>query len=101
MDVIDRRIAEGLSAGLSQRAVGRQLGISGPAISQRVARSPDLRRLRTATSAKEKERLAAYRSELAQVLVEVRHLAIDIAKSIRVLDEELDSIRVDTILGLR
>jgi predicted transcriptional regulator len=90
-----------MEAGLTQRAIGRSLGISGPAVSQAIAKVPELRALRTKRSQGEKERLAAYRSELRQTLTQVRRLAIDINRSIRVLDEELQSVEIDRLIGLR
>jgi hypothetical protein len=86
---------------LSQVAIGRRIGISGPAVNQAINRNPELRELRTSRSATETQRLIAYRSQLQNVLLEVRRLAVRINRSIRTLDEELQSIEVDHLNGLR
>jgi predicted transcriptional regulator len=97
----DARIAVGLRSGLSQRAIAAQLGISGPAVSQRVSRNPDLRAIRTRNSRREQERLTAYRSELRQTLRQVNRLGRDIERSIVRISEELEASQIDELLGLR
>lgn len=101
MDSRDHQIADGLTNGLSQRQIARQLGVTGPAIAQRIARAPELRRLRTATSGSEHQKLLAYRLELDQTLRATRILAHEIRRSLKALDEELQSYQVDEILELR
>jgi hypothetical protein len=101
MDGRDHKISEMMQAGHSQRAIGQALGISGPAVAQRIARSPELRRLRTQCTNSEHQRLRAYRSELSQTYDAVRRLGLDIKGSIAALDEELEAIEIDRILGLR
>jgi predicted transcriptional regulator len=101
LDARARQIKELLTAGLTQRAIARHIGVSAPRVSQIVGNDPELRRIRTATSMGERERLASYRSELSQVLREVRQIAVQIKRSIKALDEELESAGIDAILGLR
>lgn len=101
MDERTHRIGELMTAGMTQRAIGRTLGISGPAVAQRIARSPELRRLRTQHTTGEKARLSAYRSELQQTHQAVQRLVREIKRSIVALDEELEAVEIDRLLGLR
>lgn len=101
VDPRHHQIREMLEAGYSQRAIAVALGLSAPRVSQLVGRSPELRRIRTATSRSHRELLQSYRSELLQVATELRGLTLQVRRSIRALNEELDSVMTDTILGLR
>ena len=101
MDERNHRISELMKTGLSQREIGRELGISGPAVAQRISRSPELRRLRTQCSRSEQQRLRAYQTELRQTQVAVQRLDREIKRTLETLDQELLSIEVDHVLGFR
>lgn len=94
------RIAEMLEAGMSHQAIGSALGVSGPAVSQWIARTPSLRRLRSVRAATERERLKAYRSELEQTYRQVMALAQAMRRSMKAINEEIESHELDELLGL-
>jgi predicted transcriptional regulator len=90
-----------MEAGLSQRAIGRSLGVSGPAINQWIRKTPELRLLRSQRTRGELKRLRAYKLELQQVERELKRLARLVRASVHAITEELQSAEIDAILGLR
>lgn len=95
------RIAEMLEAGMSHQAIGSALGVSGPAVTQWIARTPRLRRLRTVRAAGEPEKLKAYRTELEQTYRQVMALAQAMRRAMKAINEEIESHELDELLRLR
>lgn len=95
----EHRVAELLRAGYSHTQIGEALGISGSAVTQRIGRSPALRRL--ARSHSNQQKLRALRQELAKLAEELHAMQRDAKRTLRELDEELDAIALDRDLGLR
>lgn len=95
------RIAEMLEAGMSHQAIGHALGVSGPAVTQWIARTPSLRRLRSVRAVTEREKLKAYRSELEQTYRQVMALARSMRRAMKAVSEEIESQELDELLRLR
>lgn len=80
-------IVDGIQRGLTIREIAQQAGVSGPAISQWIARTPELRRLRPARPS------AVTRIKALQA--ELRAIQVDARREIRRLDDELLSYTID------
>jgi hypothetical protein len=93
------RVAEMLDAGLTHRQIGERLGVSAVRVTQIRQRLPELEAYLGQPGPL--DRLRSHREQLWTLRRQVLDLAGTIRRDLRELDEELDSARVDTLLGLR
>jgi hypothetical protein len=93
------RIAELLDRGYTQNQMGELLGVSGPRIAEIKRVLPRLRPY--LGNPEPTERLRSQRDQLWALRREALTLAATIRRDLRELDEELQSARIDGILGHR
>jgi hypothetical protein len=93
----NRRITEGMRAGLSYRRIGLTLEppVSSTAVLYWVRRTPTLRRLRATLATSEAGQLREYRRQLIAIRREVKQLDRAVARTIEHLTDELDAFQVD------
>jgi hypothetical protein len=93
------RVAELLAAGYTVRAIARELNLTSPRISQIKRALPELQAfIRTKPV---ETRLEWRRDELVSLRREALALARKIGQDLRELQEELEAVETDRILGLR
>jgi hypothetical protein len=97
MDTRNTLIAKGMRAGLTQRAIGAQIGISAPAVAQRIRKSRELRQLRR-RSPQALASIRRHRQQLHIVLLEARAVAKRISKALQALDDEITAAEIDALL---
>jgi transcriptional regulator with XRE-family HTH domain len=97
MDTRNALIARGMRAGLSQKAIAEQMGISGPAIAQRIRKDPELRALRR-RSPRAMAGIRRHRQQLHLVLLEARAVARRVRKALQAIDEELEAAELDDLI---
>ena len=90
-----------LRQGMGVSQIARSLGISSPAVSDHIARWPELRALRRRHAPTEHRQLTVLRQELVDIQKECRSIQRYVAHCIADLDDELSGIAVDIELGLR
>lgn len=100
-------IAEAVSAGLTHKQIGEQLGLSGPRITQVITREiPILRHHPEAPASLRDFRphpraLIQYRNTLWTMRHELAGIQGEIRKELQTIDEELQAYQIDQLLGLR
>lgn len=95
------RIAEYIRQGWSRRRIAESEGCSPPAISQFIRATPTLRLLNHHRGQTDRERLYALRLDLVAVSAEADRVRRLTRQAIRELDDELLSLDVDHLNGLR
>lgn len=93
------RVAELLDAGYSNRKIALDLGVSNPRVSQIRSVLPQLAPY--LGHAQPLDRLRGHREQLWSLRRQVLGLAAVIRDDLRELDEELEAVTVDRLLGLR
>jgi hypothetical protein len=96
MDERDRQIKAGLLAGRTQKAISEAIGISGPAVSARITRNPELWRLRR--QPKGKQSLSEHRQHLHRLELDAKNLARRLRRAVQIVDEELIELEVQEAL---
>jgi DNA-binding NarL/FixJ family response regulator len=97
MDARNTAIARGLRAGASIKSIASELGISSPAVCQRIRNSPELRQLRR-LSPRGVQRLRRYEQQLHRVELEARAIARNVRKAMKAISEEADAADLDRLL---
>lgn len=93
------RVAELLDAGRTHRQIGETLGVSAPRVAEIKRLLPELEPYLGPPAPL--DRLRSHRDQLWRLRHQTLQLAAAIRRDLRELDEELESARVDTIIGLR
>ena len=93
------RVAELLDQGWTHRRIAEAMGVSQPRIAQIRSLLPELEPY--LGHAAPLDRLRSHRDQLWRLRHDVLQLANAIRRDLHELDEELESARVDQILGLR
>lgn len=93
------RVAELLDEGWSNRRIAEAMGVTQPRIAQIRSLLPELAPYLGRPAPL--DRLRTHREQLWQLRHDVLQLAAAIRRDLRELDEELDSARIDQIVGLR
>lgn len=93
------RVAELLDQGWTNRRIAEAMGLSRPRVSQIRSLLPELAPYLGPLAPI--DRLRSHRDQLWRLRHDVLQLAAAIRRDLRELDEELESARVDEILGFR
>lgn len=93
------QVAELLDAGLTNKRIAEQMGVSAPRIAQIRAQLRELQPYLGRPAPL--ERLTGHRQQLWALRRDALTLAASIRRDLRELEEELDAAHVDRILGLR
>ncbi len=94
-----QKVAELLDAGYSNRRIAERLGVSGPRVSQIRQQLPTLEPY--LGRAQPLERLRSHREQLWDLRRQALTLASTVRRDLRELEEELDAVAIDQLLGLR
>jgi hypothetical protein len=98
LDERNQMIARGMRAGLRINQIALHLGISSPAVCQRIRRSPELRRLRRCTP-QAVAGLRRYRDQLQDAELDAKAVARRIRRALRSLDEEIALAAIEELLA--